>query len=65
MKYIQYLFRMGEVVVERKDKHIKGICCSSELSRSSVQKSRNRNENPLAEYSKTINSPFGKGEQLQ
>ncbi|KAG4430646.1 hypothetical protein IFR05_013879 [Cadophora sp. M221] len=56
---------MGEVVVERKDKHTRGICCSSELSGSSVQKIHNKNGNPLAEYSKTINSLLGKEEQLQ
>ncbi|KAH7333074.1 hypothetical protein BKA65DRAFT_507096 [Rhexocercosporidium sp. MPI-PUGE-AT-0058] len=65
VQYIQYLFRMGEVVIERKDNSIRGICSSSEISNSNVRKTWNEDDDLLAEYSSILGSMLSRAEQWE
>jgi hypothetical protein len=63
LQYIKYLFRPGEVVVERKDQDIRGFYTRFELSEPTVQRTSNKKNNLMASYVEALGCLIGDDKQ--
>ncbi|TVY31516.1 ATPase family AAA domain-containing protein, partial [Lachnellula subtilissima] len=63
LQYIKYLFKPGEVLVERKGQDIRGFYTRSELSKHAVRRTSNKKDNPMASYVETLGRLIENSEQ--